>query len=124
MTTPSDFIEEKVKEFETGNYSFRFEYTDRDGKRRWETAFINANLPKEEALKMVGQHVSEFPEGRITDFIENNYFKSFLRTALLEQREEIAREMLEMCDKVIMHTAADYYAMIDAITDKYLKHEK
>jgi hypothetical protein len=73
------------KEFEKGYYSFRFEYTDKDGRRRFEVGTWNDGMPAKDALYNIAKHVSEYEDGKITDFIENKYFKSFLLSTLDER---------------------------------------
>lgn len=86
-------LEEGLKEFEKGYYSFRFEYTDKDGKRRYETGVWNDGMAPEEALKHIAKHVSGYEDGKITDFIDNQHFKSFLTTFAEKIREGVVEEV-------------------------------
>ena len=91
--------EDLDREFNQGNYTFRYEFTDKDGNRRFQISQINDNVPKNEALKMIGQHISEYENGRLTDFVENDWIKSKFHSRdqqiRSEERERVLREMEE-----------------------------
>lgn len=90
---PDPLIEEYVKNFERGYYSFRFEYTDKKGDRRFETAVWNDGMAPEDALKLIARHVSQYKDGKITDFIDNQNFKTLLRTSLKEYGDKRVEEL-------------------------------
>ena len=81
-------IEKYFEEFEKGNYTFRYEFTDKDGNRRFQISCINDSVPKNEALKIIGKHISEYEDGILTDFVENNWIKSKFLFSLTRAYEE------------------------------------
>lgn len=104
---PHPIIQAEVDEFEKGYYSFRFEYTDKAGIRRYETGVWNDGMAPEDALKRIAEHVSGFEDGKITDFIDNQYFKSrfsaALQRAIEKAGKEIVGEYVRMSPEEIKH---------------------
>jgi len=76
-------------------YTFRFEWTDNDVKRRFEICSINDPMSLEDALEMARAHARELKHGTITDFIECDAFKEFVYQLLAAQSRVSYREGVE-----------------------------
>lgn len=113
-------IEEAEKEFEKGYYSARFEFDDKDGNRRFEVISFNDGIPKKDALYKIAQHVSQYKNGMITDFIDNNYFKSHNRQTLLALVEGIEKWAEE--DRETFEAFINYKQKNGEASDKLLSY--
>jgi hypothetical protein len=84
--------------FGKGYYTFRFEFTDKDGKQRYSINSWNDGMSREEALKNVYRFVDEH-KGKLTDFVENEWFKSFIKQeidmAVAKERERLVEKLKE-----------------------------
>ena len=85
-------IQEWEKELK-GIYTFRFEFDNKKGERMFKVCSWNDGMSKEEAFKNVLRYINEFENSKLTDFIENDYLKSFISQKLKEQEERHKREM-------------------------------
>lgn len=113
------------EEFEKGFYSFRFEYTDEDGNRRYEVGVWNDGMPPQEALKNIARYVSEFKDGKITDFIDNKYFLSKLTTLLEEIEKEVEGKKHERPDyKKTNHKNSEIKRLARRVDDCTLAYNK
>jgi hypothetical protein len=86
------------KEF-MGFATFRFEFTDNEGKRRYEVCSWNDPMPTVEVLKKIHQHIAEYPNGRLTDFVINDNFKTFIQVLLAQKEQEVREECMERISK-------------------------
>lgn len=93
-------IEQEIMEmFDKGYYTFRFEYLDKDNKRRFSINSYNEGMSREDTLKEVYRFVNEH-NGKLTDFVENEWVKSFIShiITLVQKRER--EEMVERIEEI------------------------
>jgi hypothetical protein len=99
-----NFIEEGEKEFDKGYYTFRFEFTDLDGKRKFKVCYWSDGIPKEEALKNVHNYIYGFKNAKLTDFTDNSYVKQFITSRQIS----LIKMIVEMIDGDIKKMKEDW----------------
>jgi hypothetical protein len=67
-----------ITRFTQGHYIFRFEFTDKEGKRRFDVSCLNDPMPFEDAYKIVRRHISEFPDSKLVYFFNKDHANALL----------------------------------------------